>query len=72
MKTLNIDRASHSYLLGVAEAEIEHYREILADLVRCADPHFSKLPEGYAARRAIDRAKAKLGNPVALIADDSK
>lgn len=57
-----VDRNSHSFLLGMAEAEIAQYREILGDLVRCVDDNLGKLPEGYVGRRAIDRAKAKLGS----------
>lgn len=59
---MTVNRYSHSHLLGAAEAEIEHYRDILSDLVRCVDADLSKLPEGYAGRRAIDRAKTKLSS----------
>lgn len=57
---MTIDRESHSYLLGVAEAEIAHYREILSDLVKVTGADLRKLPEGYRGRYAIDRADAKL------------
>lgn len=56
----NIDRKSHSYLLGLAEAEIEDYRSILRALVACTKDDLERLPEGYRGRTAIDRAKAKL------------
>jgi hypothetical protein len=55
-----VDRKSHSYLLGVAEVEIADYREILAGLVRYVKDDFEKLPDGYGARRYLDRALAKL------------
>lgn len=57
---MDVDRTSHSYLLGVAENEIGTYRSILAELVRVVDDDLSKLPEGYRGREAIDRAKRKL------------
>lgn len=57
---MEVDRKSHSYLLGVAEAEIKSYHDILADLVSVVGDDLSKLPEGYRARTAIDRAKARL------------
>ena len=56
----DVDKKSHSYLLGVAEAEINSYRKILTALVRVVDEDLSRLPEGYAARKALDRAKARL------------
>lgn len=63
---MTVDRTSHSYLLGAAEAEIAHYRDILSALVRYVDADLGRLPEGYGARRAIDRAKAKLAEPTKL------
>lgn len=57
---MTVDRKSHSYLLGVAEAEIRSYHDILAELVSVVGDDLSKLPEGYRARAAIDRAKARL------------
>ena len=56
----DVDRKSHSYLLGVAEAELRGMRDALADLVKCVDADLSRLPESYAARRALDHAKARL------------
>lgn len=57
---MSVDKKSHSYLLGVAEAELRSFHDILSELVRCVEADLSKLPEGYAARRALDRAKARL------------
>lgn len=57
MLTDSVDRKSHSYLLGRAEAEIENYRDILACLVRYVRDDIDKLPESYGARRALDRAR---------------
>ena len=57
---MEVDRKSHSYLLGVAEAEIGTYRSILSELVRVVGDGLSRLPEGYRGREAIDRAKRKL------------
>lgn len=55
-----IDTTSHSYLLGAAEATVEHLRECLSDLVDCVKDDLARLPEGYRARRAIDRAQTAL------------
>lgn len=57
-----VDRKSHSYLLGVAEVEIADYREILAGLVKCVKDDLERLPNGYMARRYYDRAVAKLAS----------
>lgn len=65
-----VDRKSHSYLLGIAESEITDYREILAGLVRSVKDDFEKLPEGYGARRYLDRALAKLKTGATLIAEE--
>jgi regulator of replication initiation timing len=42
------------------EAENERLREVLMDLVAVTKDELLKLPEGYRARRAIDRATAAL------------
>lgn len=55
-----VDRKSHSYLLGLAEASNEHLRDALAELVACVKDDLGRLPEGYRARRALDRAQAAL------------
>lgn len=55
-----VDRTSHSYLLGLAEAKIEDYRWIIKELVACVKDDFERLPEGYRARRALERAQAAL------------
>jgi hypothetical protein len=55
-----IDGKSHSYLLGRAEADIDHLRGVLAELVAVTRDDLQKLPDGYRARRAIDRAISAL------------
>lgn len=57
-----IDRKSHSYLLGLAEADGIHLREVLRGLVAATKDNLLKLPEGYVGRRAIDRAIAALSS----------
>lgn len=55
-----IDRKSHSYLLGVAEADGMHLREVLRELIAVTKDDLLKLPDGYRGRRAIDRAIAAI------------